>query len=105
MSAPCALCGATWGEHRRVVQGETLDFCCGSCGDFYELAIVEVRRATGWPRVDRLFIEEVDGVDGSGWARFGESRVEFDVSGLPDGSKVTRFALRSPPSGAGPRGG
>ena len=97
MSAPCALCGATWGGHRRAVQGETLDFCCGSCGDFYELAIVEVRNATGWPRVDRLFIEEIDGLDGKGWARYGPDRVEFDVSGLPDGSKVTRFAL-SPPA-------
>lgn len=100
MSDPCALCGATWGEHRRSVQGETLNFCCGACGEFYELSIAEVRSATGWPRVDRLFLDEIDGLDAKGWAQYGPARVAFDVSGLPDGSKVTRFVLRAAPATA-----
>jgi hypothetical protein len=100
---PCALCGATWGGHRRVVQGDPLNFCCGACGEFYQLSIDEVREATAWPRVDRLFLDEIDGTDASGWAEHGGHRVRFDVSGLPDGSQVTRFALR-PASGPSPGG-
>ena len=109
MSAPCALCGATWGGHRRTVQGETLDFCCGSCGDFYELAIVEVRTATGWPRVDRLFIEEIDGVDGTGWAVYRSGSRRLRCLGPPGRIQGDPFRAANirPPSGAvlspGPR--
>jgi hypothetical protein len=100
VSEPCALCGATWGGWRGTFEGKDLNFCCDACGTFYGLAVGEVKRSTGWPVVDRLFLEEVHGLEAEGWAEHAGSRLEFHVEGLADGSKVTLFRPTGPPRSA-----
>lgn len=50
----CALCGATWGEYYGEVDGEELFFCCNYCYLGFKNIIDEVKRRTGWGRVDEI---------------------------------------------------
>lgn len=52
----CALCGATWGEYYTTVEGDRLFFCCDLCAKGFINIINEVKRRTGWSRVDEIEI-------------------------------------------------
>ncbi|MBP1357270.1 MAG: TA0938 family protein [Sulfolobus sp.] len=52
----CALCGATWGEYYDVVDGENLFFCCDYCALEFKNMINEIRKRTGWSKIDELVI-------------------------------------------------
>ena len=91
----CALCGAEWGDHRANVQGEELRFCCDACASFYRLAVEELCRRTGWPRVDQLFLESVRGTEGDGWACHGEELLGIQVRGTPDGAVLEELTINS----------
>ncbi|MHB8584506.1 MAG: TA0938 family protein [Thermoplasmatota archaeon] len=90
--AGCALCGSSWGNYWQVVEGTNLFFCCSICGAAYANAVDAVKGKTGWPRVDRLFIEDVRGNEGDGWATHGNERVEFTLAGTDEG-EITRLDL------------
>jgi hypothetical protein len=98
----CRLCGAEWGDYRANVQGEELRFCCDACASFYRLAVEELCRRTGWPRVDRLFLESVRGTEGDGWARHGEELRELHVRGTPDGEVLEELTIRPRTRGGAP---
>lgn len=87
----CTLCGADWGEHHAVVDGIDRIFCCGACARFYLLAIEETKRRTGWPKVDRLYLESVRGDEADGWARAGDRRISIYVRGTPDGTQLLEY--------------
>ncbi|MGC8645478.1 MAG: TA0938 family protein [Thermoplasmata archaeon] len=53
----CALCGATWGDYWRVVDGENMFFCCSICADAFENMLTEVKKETGWNRIDEVSID------------------------------------------------
>jgi len=53
----CALCDATWGDYWRVVDGENMFFCCSICADAFENMVNEVKKVTGWDRIDEIKIE------------------------------------------------
>ncbi len=90
--AGCALCGSTWGNYWREVEGANRFFCCSLCADAWENAAVKLKEKTGWPRVDFLFIDETRGNEGDGHARFGGMEVRFSLAGEDDGT-ITRFDI------------
>ena len=84
--AGCALCGSSWGNWWEEAEGKRLFFCCSICAVAYQDAIRHVKRLTGWPRVDRLYLEDVRGNEGEGWARDGHGeRVTFWLTGEDSG--------------------
>ena len=90
--AGCALCGSSWGNYWREVEGANRFFCCSLCADAWENAAAKLKEKTGWPRVDFLFIDESRGNEGDGHARCGEKEVRFSLAGNDDGT-ITRFDL------------
>ena len=97
----CVLCGATWGDYRATIEGEELSFCCDAGARVYAQAVRRTREATGWPRVDRLFVTESHGTFGECEARWGPEWVTVHVVGEADGSKIHEFRItsRGPPTG------
>ncbi|AWR95737.1 TA0938 family protein [Acidianus brierleyi] len=53
----CALCGATWGDYYEEIDGEKLFFCCDVCATEFKNMIEEIKRRTGWKKIDELSIE------------------------------------------------
>lgn len=90
--AGCALCGSSWVNHWEAVDGKRLFFCCSLCSAAYVDSVAEVKRATGWPRVDRLFLDDVRGDEADGWASHAGKTVRFWVAGDDEGH-VARFRL------------
>lgn len=88
----CALCGSTWGDHWEAIEGVERFFCCSVCAAAYGNLVEAIEAATGWDRVDRLFLDDNRGDEAGGWARQGDGRVRFDMAGTYDGT-VTRFEL------------
>ena len=52
----CALCGATWGDYYEEVDGERLFFCCNYCALEFVNMVNEIKRRTGWGKIDELII-------------------------------------------------
>jgi acetyl esterase len=59
----CPLCGSTWGDWWADVQGQRRFFCCELCARQWLALLAEVRRHTGWARVDAVDVE------GNRWGR------------------------------------
>jgi len=59
----CPLCGSTWGDWWEDVDGQSVFFCCELCARQWVAMNEEVKRRTGWPRVDWV------DVDGDRWGR------------------------------------
>jgi hypothetical protein len=53
----CALCGATWGNYWETIHGKSHFFCCDFCANQYRNMANEVKRRTGWGRIDRFEME------------------------------------------------
>ena len=51
------LCGATWGDYWEKVGEETLFFCCDVCARQYRNIMNEVKKRTGWAKVDEIKME------------------------------------------------
>ena len=90
--AGCALCGSSWGNYWREVEGARRFFCCSICADAWENAAREVKARTGWPRVDFLFLDDVRGSEADGVARCGDAEARFSLEGTDDG-RITRLDL------------
>jgi hypothetical protein len=52
----CALCGSTWGDYYEEIDGQRLFFCCDVCALEFKNMISEVKKRTGWNRIDELVI-------------------------------------------------
>ncbi|AAY81528.1 TA0938 family protein [Sulfolobus acidocaldarius] len=52
----CALCGGTWGDYYEEIDGEKLFFCCDICALEFVNMLREVKKRTGWDRIDELVI-------------------------------------------------
>ncbi len=91
--AGCALCGSSWGNYWRTVEGVNRFFCCSLCADAWENAANVLKTKTGWPRVDFLFLDDMQGNEADGRARCGKQEVRFFVAGNDDGT-ITRLDLR-----------
>lgn len=52
----CAICGATWGEYYEKIDGEELFFCCDICAKEFSNMIQEVKKRTGWGKVEEVNI-------------------------------------------------
>jgi len=50
----CALCGATWGDYWEEIGEKTLFFCCDVCAKQYRNIANEVKKRTGWAKIDQL---------------------------------------------------
>ncbi len=50
----CALCNATWGEYYREIDNEKMLFCCNICADIFENMVNEVKKRTGWEKIDYI---------------------------------------------------
>ncbi|HKS59542.1 MAG TPA: TA0938 family protein [Thermoplasmata archaeon] len=72
----CVLCGSTWGDVWRDVDGTRCFFCCELCARQFANLLQAVRRATEWSRIDALEIagdrrgREVTVRSGAATARF-----------------------------------
>ncbi|MGH2638372.1 MAG: TA0938 family protein, partial [Rhabdochlamydiaceae bacterium] len=53
----CAICGSTWGDYWREIEGERMFFCCEICYFQFQNMIDEVKRKTSWNTVDSVQIE------------------------------------------------
>ncbi|MDH2900659.1 MAG: TA0938 family protein [archaeon] len=53
----CAICGSTWGNYWKDVQGENLFFCCQLCYLEFQNMIDEVKKRTSWPLIDEFIIK------------------------------------------------
>ncbi len=53
----CVICGATWGNYWREIQGQRMFFCCEICAVEFQNMIDEVKRRTGWKSVEEIKIE------------------------------------------------
>lgn len=88
--AGCALCGSSWGNYWRTVEGANRFFCCSLCADAWENAARLVKTKTGWPRVDFLFLDDQQGLEAEGRARCGDKEVHISLAGTDDG-RITRL--------------
>ncbi|BBD73813.1 hypothetical protein HS1genome_2202 [Sulfodiicoccus acidiphilus] len=52
----CALCGASWGNVWRDVEGTRLFFCCEVCAVGFTNFVERAKRDAGWSKVDRVRI-------------------------------------------------
>lgn len=52
----CALCGGKWGDYYEEVDGERLFFCCEYCAREFVNMVNEVKKRTGWDKIDELKI-------------------------------------------------
>jgi hypothetical protein len=50
----CALCGSTWGNTWREVDGQRMFFCCEVCASEFSSIVAEVKRTTGWKTIDEI---------------------------------------------------
>jgi hypothetical protein len=53
----CAICGSTWGDYWREIDGERMFFCCEICADEFENMLREIKKRTGWREIDEIKIE------------------------------------------------
>jgi hypothetical protein len=53
----CALCDARWGEYYKNIDNENLFFCCNICAEEFANMVKEVKKRTGWNKIDELIIE------------------------------------------------
>ncbi len=53
----CVICGSTWGDYWREIDGQRMFFCCEICAVEFQNMLDEVRRRTGWERMDEIKIE------------------------------------------------
>ncbi len=53
----CVICGATWGNYWREIEGQRMFFCCEICAVEFQNMIDEVKRRTGWKSVEEIKIE------------------------------------------------
>ncbi|HEY6237620.1 MAG TPA: TA0938 family protein [Thermoplasmata archaeon] len=93
----CPLCGSTWGDWWEDVDGQSVFFCCELCARQWISMNEEVKRRTGWPRVDWV------DVDGNRWGRTCTAHhrgadYAFFVVFTPEG-ELRKFEDRSARSG------
>ena len=50
----CVICGATWGDYWREVEGQRMFFCCSVCADEFGNLVEGVKRETGWNSIDEV---------------------------------------------------
>jgi hypothetical protein len=50
----CAICGATWGDYWREVDGQRMFFCCSVCADEFSGVVERVKKETGWESIDEV---------------------------------------------------
>lgn len=48
------MCGATWGDYWREIDGVESFFCCEICAKQYVNLLERVKQKTGWTTVDDL---------------------------------------------------
>lgn len=53
----CALCGGKWGDYYEEVDGERFFFCCEYCAKEFINMINEVKKRTGWEKIEELRIK------------------------------------------------
>jgi len=53
----CAICQSTWGNYWAEVEGQRMFFCCEICEVEFRNMIEEVKRRTGWKKIDEFKIE------------------------------------------------
>ncbi len=90
----CVICGATWGNYWRAIEGQRMFFCCEICAVEFQSMIDEVKRRTGWSRVDEVTIEgEQRGRNCT--AVSGSERYRFFIRFNSEG-KIQTFSEESP---------
>ncbi|BAB67721.1 TA0938 family protein [Sulfurisphaera tokodaii] len=75
----CALCGATWGEYYEEIDGDRLFFCCDFCALEFKNMINEVKKRTGWSKIDELIINGNYYTGRTCVAKLGEKEYKFYV--------------------------
>ena len=53
----CVICGATWGDYWEEVEGQRMFFCCDVCAKEFIKMVGEVKRRTGWERIEEIQME------------------------------------------------
>ncbi len=53
----CIICGSTWGDYWREIAGQRMFFCCEICAVEFQNMLDEVRRRTGWEKIDEIKVE------------------------------------------------
>jgi Ta0938 len=53
----CVICGSTWGDYWREIEGQRMFFCCEVCANEYGNMVAEVKKRTGWRSVDEINME------------------------------------------------
>ncbi|MEM0127822.1 MAG: TA0938 family protein [Thermoplasmatales archaeon] len=88
----CALCDATWGNYWREVDGENMFFCCSICADAFENMVIEVKKKTGWKKIDELKIEGNYYAGRNCVASSGENYVRYFFR--HEDGKITEFDIK-----------
>jgi hypothetical protein len=52
----CVLCEATWGNYWAEVERQRMFFCCDICEIEFRNMVNEVKRRTGWKKIDEIKI-------------------------------------------------
>jgi putative zinc binding protein len=50
----CVICGATWGDFWREIEGQRMFFCCSVCADEFSGMVEKVKKETGWGFIDEI---------------------------------------------------
>ncbi len=81
----CVICGSTWGDYWREVDGQKMFFCCSVCADEFSAVVERVKKETGWQSIDE--VEMPGGFRGRTCvATRGSDSYRFFVSFNEDGS-------------------
>ncbi len=89
----CALCDATWGDYWREIEGENMFFCCSICADAFQNMIKEVKKETGWNKIDEIHIEGNFSKGRTCWASSNGERIEFFFK--HEDGVITEFEIRN----------
>ncbi len=90
----CVICGATWGNYWREIEGQRMFFCCEICAAEFQNMIAEVKRRTGWEGLDEINIEG-DQRGRNCIAISGSKRYPFFIRFNSDG-QIQKFSEESP---------
>ena len=52
----CALCGSTWGDYWKEIDGKSRVFCCHVCADSYSDLLHRIKEELGGSKFDNILV-------------------------------------------------
>lgn len=90
----CALCDATWGDHREEIDGQVFRFCCETCAAAFRNMLDEIRKVRHWNEIEEVEIRGNNVTGRNCVARHGADSFSFYIKFNDDGSIMDFHELK-----------